>query len=123
MKIVVLSLLAFTLRAQTDWPVFGHDPGGMRFSPLKQVNASTVAKLKLAWTFDTEAVAQSSKQGYLFILNRLTGKSLYDVKEVPVANDNPLPGGSYWPTQPVPVKPAASRPNDLSARRNRDRHP
>jgi hypothetical protein len=42
------------LHAQTDWPVFGHDPGGMRYSPLKQINASNVGKLKLAWTFDTE---------------------------------------------------------------------
>jgi glucose dehydrogenase len=21
----------------TDWPVYGHDPGGMRFSPLRQI--------------------------------------------------------------------------------------
>jgi len=51
------------------------------------------------------AVAQSTKQGYLFIFDRVTGKPLYDVKEVPVANDNPLPGDSNWPTQPIPVKP------------------
>jgi glucose dehydrogenase len=57
MKIAILGLFAFTLHAQTDWPVFGHDPGGMRYSPLKQVNAGNVAKLKLVWTFDTEAAA------------------------------------------------------------------
>ncbi|MCU1324974.1 MAG: Quinoprotein glucose dehydrogenase [Bryobacterales bacterium] len=53
------------------------------------------------------AVAQSTKQGYLFILDRITGKPLYDVKEVAVPNDNPLPGDSSWPTQPIPVKPPA----------------
>src|SRR5438132_377627 len=42
------------LHAQTDWPVFGHDPGGTRYSPLKQVNTSNVTRLKLTWTFDTE---------------------------------------------------------------------
>jgi glucose dehydrogenase len=51
------------------------------------------------------AVAQLTKQGYLFIFNRLTGKPIFDVKEVPVASDNPVPGDEYSPTQPIPVKP------------------
>ncbi len=34
------------------------------------------------------AVAQVTKQGYLFIFDRLTGKPIFDVNEVPVANDN-----------------------------------
>jgi len=41
----------------------------------------------------------------MFIFDRETGKPLYDVKEVPVKNDNPNPGDSNWPTQPMPVKP------------------
>ena len=51
------------------------------------------------------AVAQVTKQGYLFIFDRLTGKPVFDVNEVPVANDNANPGDENWPTQPVPVKP------------------
>jgi quinoprotein glucose dehydrogenase len=51
------------------------------------------------------AVAQVTKQGLLFLLNRETGKPIYGVKEVPVANDNAEPGDSNWPTQPMPVKP------------------
>ena len=51
------------------------------------------------------AVAQLTKSGLLFIFNRETGKPLYDIKEVPVANDNASPGDSNWPTQPMPVKP------------------
>jgi quinoprotein glucose dehydrogenase len=51
------------------------------------------------------AVAQITKQGYLFIFDRLTGKPLYDVKEVPVPDNNPTPGDQNWPTQPIPVKP------------------
>ena len=54
---------------------------------------------------DIPAVAQVTKQGYLFIFDRVTGKPIFDVKEVPVANDNANPGDENWPTQPVPVKP------------------
>lgn len=31
--------LAPIAAAQTDWPMIGHDAGGTRFSPLKQVFA------------------------------------------------------------------------------------
>jgi glucose dehydrogenase len=60
------------------------------------------------------AVEQTSKNGYMFILNRETGKPIYGVNEVPVANDNPLPGDSNWPTQPVPVKPPVLTRNTFS---------
>lgn len=46
--------------AQTDWPVYGHDPGGMRYSPLKQINTSNVSELRLVWTFDTQAPITSA---------------------------------------------------------------
>jgi quinoprotein glucose dehydrogenase len=36
-----------------DWPDYGRDPGGQRFSPLKIINRSNVASLKVAWTFRT----------------------------------------------------------------------
>jgi glucose dehydrogenase len=51
------ALIAGTLPAhcQTDWPNFSHDAGGTRYSPLKEINAETVSKLKLVWTFDTTA--------------------------------------------------------------------
>jgi membrane-bound PQQ-dependent dehydrogenase (glucose/quinate/shikimate family) len=39
--------------AQSDWPVYGHDPGGMRFSPLTQINAENVARLRRVWTYHT----------------------------------------------------------------------
>src|SRR5579885_3072512 len=35
----------------TDWPTFGHDLAGTRYSPLKQINTSNVAKLVRAWTY------------------------------------------------------------------------
>lgn len=38
-----------------DWPTYGHDPGGMRFSPLKDITAANVANLKPAWTYRMQA--------------------------------------------------------------------
>jgi quinoprotein glucose dehydrogenase len=53
-----------------------------------------------------EAVAQATKDGYVFIFDRDTGKPLFPVKEVPVPTSGALPGEKPWPTQPVPTKPA-----------------
>ncbi len=42
---------AFTKNGQ--WANYGNDPGGMRHSPLKQVNTENVKDLKTAWTYQT----------------------------------------------------------------------
>src|ERR1044071_3877745 len=36
-----------------DWPVYGRDPGGTRYSPLDQINATNVHLLQRAWTYHT----------------------------------------------------------------------
>ncbi len=36
-----------------DWPTWGHDPGGQRFSPLATIDRGNVRSLKVAWTFHT----------------------------------------------------------------------
>ncbi len=45
--------LAGSLSAQTDWPVYGHDRGGLRYSPADQINTRNVGQLKRAWTYHT----------------------------------------------------------------------
>jgi len=50
------------------------------------------------------AVAQVTKQGYVYVFERLTGEPLFDITEVPVPPSN-IPGEEAWPTQPIPVKP------------------
>ena len=50
------------------------------------------------------AVAQITKMGLLFLLDRVTGKPIFGVKETPVPPSD-VPGESAWPTQPFPVKP------------------
>src|SRR6476646_6280358 len=37
----------------TEWPSYGHDPGGARYSPLKQITVENVSKLKRAWVYHT----------------------------------------------------------------------
>jgi glucose dehydrogenase len=51
------------------------------------------------------ALAQSTKQGLLFLLDRTTGKPVCGVEEPPVLSDNTVPGDEPWATQPFPVKP------------------
>ena len=34
-----------------EWPTYGHDPGGMRFSPLTEIKPGNVDKLKVAWVY------------------------------------------------------------------------
>ena len=52
------------------------------------------------------AVAQVTKMGFVFILDRLTGKPLFPVEERPVPKSD-VPGEAPWPTQPFPLKPPA----------------
>ncbi|MDB5707647.1 MAG: hypothetical protein JWN66_4763 [Sphingomonas bacterium] len=55
------------------------------------------------------AVAITSKNGLLFILNRVTGKPILPVKETPVAASD-VPGEAASPTQPIPtVTPPLAR--------------
>jgi quinoprotein glucose dehydrogenase len=51
------------------------------------------------------ALASIGKTGYLFILDRVTGKPIFGVEERAVPEGN-APGEWYAPTQPFPVKPA-----------------
>jgi len=50
------------------------------------------------------AVAQITKTGFVFVLDRLTGKPLWEVEERPVPQSQ-VPGEQTWPTQPFPVQP------------------
>src|SRR5579864_344308 len=40
-------------KSEGEWPVYGHDPGGQRFSPLTAINRQNVQSLQIAWTFRT----------------------------------------------------------------------
>ena len=40
-----------TADSSKEWPTYGHDPGGMRFSPLTQITPANVSQLKVAWVY------------------------------------------------------------------------
>ena len=50
------------------------------------------------------AVAQVTKQGYVFLFDRATGAPLFDIEEIPVPAST-LEGEKTWETQPFPTKP------------------
>lgn len=105
------------LRGQADWPNFGNDPGGTKYSTLKQINPQNVNKLVRAWTYDTGDTGGgfrgwqvtplvingvmyfSTMGGNLVALNADTGAELWKF-----AASTVTPGGrfaargiSYWP--------------------------
>ncbi len=50
------------------------------------------------------AVAQVSKQGFVYVLDRRTGQPVWPIEERPVAQST-VPGEKTAPTQPFPTKP------------------
>ena len=62
-----------------------------------------------------EVVAQVTKQGYVFVFDRITGEPIFPIEEMPVAPST-LEGEELWTTQPIPTKPApfARQSSDLS---------
>lgn len=52
-----------------------------------------------------EAVAQITKSGFIFLLDRKSGKPIYPVNEVSVPTNSELIGEKLSPTQPVPTFP------------------
>jgi quinoprotein glucose dehydrogenase len=57
------------------------------------------------------------KTGYMYILNRETGRPVFGIEERPVPPSD-VPGEKSWPTQPIPLKPpplarVSYKPEDL----------
>jgi glucose dehydrogenase len=117
---VLMGSLAIGAHGQGDWPAYGGDPGGQRYSRLVEINTSNVAKLKLAWQYgvnsanidlspanriltSTEAVPIMGG-GLLFTptvhhtivaLEPETGKEVWKY-ELPDNVAAPLRGVTYW---------------------------
>jgi len=83
---------------QTHHDVWDYDSGAPPVLFDMQVNGRRV-----------KAVAEASKNGLLYILDRETGKPVHPIKEMPVPTDNAGPGQSPWPTQPIPFTASGKR--------------
>jgi len=101
----VLPIACASLYAQNDWPVYGHDAGGQRYSPLKQITAANVGRLERAWTFHSgkpgseatplviSGVMYLTAPNGIYALEPESGNVLwkYEAKEVTRR------GLAYWP--------------------------
>ncbi len=104
-RLAALLFLTTAGFAQTDWPSYGNDPGAMRFSSLRQIDAGNVERLKLAWTFRTgkpgseaipvvvDGVMYVTAPDGVYALVPETGELLWKYDAAPVA----LRGLAYWP--------------------------
>jgi quinoprotein glucose dehydrogenase len=52
-----------------------------------------------------KAVAQPTKQAFLYVFDRVTGQPIWPIEERPVPQGD-VPGEKYSPTQPIPTRPA-----------------
>ena len=54
---------------------------------------------------EVKALAQVSKQGFTYVLDRVTGEPVWPIEERPVETDTDLPGERLSASQPFPTKP------------------
>ncbi len=59
--VVVCPAALAQVSSDTEWPNYGNDPGGMRYSALSQINRENVSKLKVAWIFHTGDSSDGSR--------------------------------------------------------------
>ena len=52
-----------------------------------------------------KAIAQTTKQGWIYTFDRATGEPIWPIVETPVLQST-VPGEQTWPTQPIPSRPA-----------------
>ena len=93
-----------------DWPIYGRDSGGSRYSALDQINVKNVATLRRAWVYHTGERGRSFETTPIVIDNVLyfstqnqkivaldadSGKEIW--KYDPKSNGREHRGVSYWP--------------------------
>ena len=61
------------------------------------------------------ALVETTKQGFIFVLNRLTGEPVFPIKEKTVPQSD-VPGELTSPTQPEDTMPPPTVPRPLAGR-------
>jgi quinoprotein glucose dehydrogenase len=52
------------LASAREWPTYGHDSGGMRYSPLTQIDRANVSRLAVAWTYHMKKPGDAVESGF-----------------------------------------------------------
>jgi quinoprotein glucose dehydrogenase len=101
--------------AAANWPMPGRDPGGTRYSPLKQITPANVSQLKVAWVYHmkpagSERLHPSEDQplvvgptmyvatpySRVVALDAATGREQW-VFQIPEDDQASVRGANYWP--------------------------
>jgi glucose dehydrogenase len=104
----VVALDAETGKMKWFYQVVHHDIFDYDLPPAPALVDVTVNGRKIP------ALAQTTKSGYMYILDRVTGKPVFGVNETPVPKSD-VPGEQSSPTQPIPVKPPPLARNQFKA--------
>jgi quinoprotein glucose dehydrogenase len=78
-QIAVAQSSKSTSTPKDDWAYYGPDAGGMRYSPLTQINRENVATLKVAWVFHTGDISDGT-----------AGKKRSGIETTPILVDGTL---------------------------------
>ncbi len=95
-----------TQQNSNEWPSYNHDLAGTRYSPLKQINTTNVAKLAEAWSYPLGLPSEATPivvNGVLYLpvakgvvaLDSSTGKEVWRYELASGAASRR--GVSYWP--------------------------
>jgi quinoprotein glucose dehydrogenase len=60
---ILLGVAAPAQVVNEEWPAYGRDSGGSRYSPLGQITRENVTQLKMAWTYRTGELGLKSRSG------------------------------------------------------------
>lgn len=103
--------------ADVDWPYYGGDAGGQRYSTAGQITPANVRDLKVAWTYSTgEAKRHSLDRASFENTPILAGGRLYVCSQFnQVSALDPATGRPLWTFDPK-VDPKVSYPNDYICR-------
>jgi quinoprotein glucose dehydrogenase len=104
--------------ADVDWPYYGGDAGGQRYSTAGQITPANVRGLKVAWTYSTGEMTRHGPLERASFENTpiLAGGRLYVCSQFDAVSAlDPETGKPLWTFDPK-VDPKVSYPNDFTCR-------
>ncbi len=99
-----------SVSADTEWRSYGHDPGGMRFSPLKEINNTNVQQLQRAWTYEIAPTPNSGIVAFESTPLMVDGVLYFTTQTSRVIALDGDTGKELWGFDPFPGESGTRRP-------------